>query len=368
MNVGEVENPGTFDSEKKKASTAPENGDGKSLESSRIRDLDEPIGDDGVNYDVYADEETTNTTATTEAEINFSADDIRKRKKTEYFVNIRGAEKIKREEEKRQAAHEKEVLNAARREEKETKRAEKAAAEKRAREEKYRGAEEKNIHKEFIAEEKHARKVERAEKHAHELAAYKERRHKRLEKIKNLTWTGKRKIIPITIFILAISTTLGYVFILKPQLEQQRIAEQERIRKEMLANIDTEASSLAVKILNEAENAKGAGLSQQQCDRLFIDAIEAAENDAQLVMLTIQYADYNYRIYRDIDSALEILNTVAGKYSTKMQAERFGGIAIYFYKEKGDEEAIERYEHLLYTIKTGEFKENLKERLEINNE
>ena len=57
MNAGEVENPGAFDSDEKTAKTTPVGGGKNPPESSQLIDPDEPIGDDGVNYDVYADSE-----------------------------------------------------------------------------------------------------------------------------------------------------------------------------------------------------------------------------------------------------------------------------------------------------------------------
>ena len=67
---------------------------------------DEPISDqNGVDYDSYA---SGGDTAKSNGEgINFDSQDLKKRQKTEYFVNIEGAEKIKREEERRQAEEEK---------------------------------------------------------------------------------------------------------------------------------------------------------------------------------------------------------------------------------------------------------------------
>ena len=60
---------------------------------------DEPIlGDNGVNYDSYATEGDTTTQNSTD--INFDSADIEKHQKTEYFVNVEGAEKRKREEER----------------------------------------------------------------------------------------------------------------------------------------------------------------------------------------------------------------------------------------------------------------------------
>ena len=60
---------------------------------------DEPIlGDNGVNYDSYATE--GNTTTQNSAGLNFDSSEYKRRQKTEYFVNVEGAEKRKRAEER----------------------------------------------------------------------------------------------------------------------------------------------------------------------------------------------------------------------------------------------------------------------------
>ena len=202
MNVGEVENPDAFDSDEKKSkSTSVEKGKNPE-EPDQLRDLDAPIGDDGVNYDVYADDvNTVGEKPAKEAEMNFSAEDIRKRKKTEFFVNIKNADKIKRAEEKRNTAEEKRILNEARRTEKAAKRAEKAEAARRARKQKYDDTQEKNATKEVRAEAKHQRKVAASERRKARNAAI---RHA----IAHFFWHSWHKFVTIAFLIgLAI---LGY--------------------------------------------------------------------------------------------------------------------------------------------------------------
>lgn len=191
MNAGEVENPGAFDSDEKTAKTTPVGGGKNPPESSQLIDPDEPIGDDGVNYDVYADEAETNTSnATNDAEMQFSADDIRKRRKTNFFVNIRGAKKLEREAERKHAADERRILAEQRRAEKETAQAEKAAAAKRIRQQNYDDAQEKSARKEVAAEEKRQRKKISAERHKESRKLAAERFRKGAKKF----FTNKRNI------------------------------------------------------------------------------------------------------------------------------------------------------------------------------
>ena len=67
--------------------------------TGEVKNPDEPyFGDEGVNYDTYADD--SNISGPEKTDINFDSADIDKRQKTEYFVNVAGAEKRKREEER----------------------------------------------------------------------------------------------------------------------------------------------------------------------------------------------------------------------------------------------------------------------------
>ena len=209
MNAGEVENPGAFDSDEKTAKTTPVGGGKNPPEPSQIIDPDEPIGDDGVNYDVYADEAETNTSASTsDTKMQFSADDIRKRKKTNFFVNIRGAKKLEREAERKHAADEKRILAEQRRAERETAQAEKAAAANRARKQSYNDAQEKSALKEIATEEKRQRKRIAADKRKTRNANI---RHAIANFFNKVFWYKWHKFVTITFLVaLAIFGILAY--------------------------------------------------------------------------------------------------------------------------------------------------------------
>ena len=67
--------------------------------TGEVKNPDEPyFGDEGVKYDTYADDSSVGGPEKTD--INFDSADIEKHQKTEYFVNVAGAEKRKREEER----------------------------------------------------------------------------------------------------------------------------------------------------------------------------------------------------------------------------------------------------------------------------
>ncbi|MCQ2571076.1 MAG: hypothetical protein MJ154_02405 [Candidatus Saccharibacteria bacterium] len=79
------------------------------------KEIEEPIlGDNGVNYDVYAEDFAPNKTSNEDT--FFDSKEYAKRQKTELITNVKGADKIKREEEKREAADEKRKLKTLRKE------------------------------------------------------------------------------------------------------------------------------------------------------------------------------------------------------------------------------------------------------------
>lgn len=69
--------------------------------AGEVKNPDEPIsGQNGVDYDSYAS--AGDTVKSDSKDINFDSQDIKKRQKAEYFVNVEGAEKHKRAEERRE--------------------------------------------------------------------------------------------------------------------------------------------------------------------------------------------------------------------------------------------------------------------------
>lgn len=244
MNAGEVENPGAFDSEEKTAKTTPV-GEGKNPpEPSQMIDPDEPIGDDGVNYDVYADgPEANGTVAANDTNLEFSAEDIRNRKKTNYFVNIKDADKLERAAERKHDADSKRILAEQRRAEKEAARAEKAAAAERARQQKYNDEQEKTAHKEIVAEEKHQRKIAAAERRRQSRKLAAERFRKGIKKF----FTNKRNLIIMScvavVLIGAVALQINWIINVLPQ--KQAIEAEEKVTLSAL-----EVNKEAVKLYN----------------------------------------------------------------------------------------------------------------------
>ena len=160
-----MENPGAVNSRDDDASVTSE----KEL-------MDTPIEDNGINFDVVSDStEATNE----EKEYNFSSKDISKREKTDYFVNVAGAEKRAKKAEK-----------------------DKLKQERRSR-------------KEMLKEASKSKKDEAKERNAKEAAKNREAKHirekYRFEKFRGFVWRYKVIIISaITVVTLAV---LGVIFV-----------------------------------------------------------------------------------------------------------------------------------------------------------
>jgi len=354
MNAGEVENPGAFDPEVNSASSTPTGEGGTPLESRQQRDPEEPIGDDGVNYDAYADgPEATGVATTNSAEMNFSAEDIKKRKKTNYFVNIAGAEKLKREEEKRRAAEEKRKLSEARRAEKENAQAEKAAAAQRARKEKYDASQEKNVHKEAVAEEKRQRKAVAAEKHKQKRTLARERRHERIDNFKNWIlnhfWNGRKKIIPASILALAILAVPVYFFILNPFFtEQGKISEyKEEAKAARKEQEDTTAILIeADKVYSEAQSIieNGDG-TYDDAKNKFLSKFYGS-TDKYRIYILFQYASFAKKHNDNLFAVIDLIKQYENEADTKSTKDTLYATYIMLYKELNDEENVTYYTNL----------------------
>ncbi len=322
-------------------------------------DPDEPIGDDGVNYDVYADDTTSQSstpTANDASAVDFSSKDIKKRKKTDYFINVEGAEKSKRESERSQAAEEKRKLNKIRRDDRAAKAAEKAAANKRTRQQKYDDAQEKNARKEVAAEEKRQHKLVAAEKRKAKRELSREKRKALAAKLNKRFWAGKHKIFTISGAVVLTAAILCCIFIVNPYVKQQKELAAAEAQRALIEKQDKESVQKADSILDEIYRAIDNGEPYLLCVERFKNALEQADNNPDKISITIAYAEYIYNETDDANSATEMLETVSSLISTDSQKERFYPVAIKLYSETDNETAMQYYIEQYRMIKPELFK------------
>lgn len=308
---------------------------------------EEPISDDGVNYDVYADSPAAHTTPSPETpEMNFSSEDIQKREKTNYFVNIKDAEKHQREAERKHDAESRRKLSEVRRAEREAKRAEKAAAKERAKQRNYNSSEEKEALKKASAEERKHRKLARAERRKQRRLALKVS----FAKFIAFLWVGKHKIFTIAAGVLLVAGIVVYIVVVAPYLEQQRLAAEERARQEAIIQADKDASSKSIDFMAEIEEAMYRGETFEQCSKRFEDAINATSSDTEKIHYSIEYASYIYRETGDTSESVIVLMRVMGLLKTNAQKEVFYKEMIYFLNIQGNKEAVSYYAGLLSEV------------------
>ena len=224
MDTGGVENPGAVNSRDDKASAASE----KEL-------MDAPIEDNGVNFDAVSESaETTNE----EKDYNFSSKDISKREKTNYFVNVAGAEKLAKKAEK-----------------------DKLKQEQRSR-------------KEMLKEASKSKADEAKERNAKEAAKNREAKHirekYRFEKFRGFLWRHKLIIISaITVITLAV---LAIIFV--PMIIANiNTAQKEQVVRENKTDMMAAFIEIAGK---EYEKSRFDDVIKKISDKLVIDYYEYA--------------------------------------------------------------------------------------------
>ena len=344
MNAGEVENPGAFDSDEETAKTTPVGGGKNPSEPSQLIDPDEPIGDDGVNYDVYADEAEINANNTIDsAEMQFSADDIRNRKKTNYFVNIKDADKLKREAERKHAADEKRILAEQRRAARETAQAEKAAAANRTRQQKYNDAQEKNARKEIAAEKRHQHHLAAVEKGKQRDAAF----FRNIANFFKSLWRGWHKFITIAILIgLAI---FGY-FVWRSYNYYYTVIVPKEQRIQKANSLFDQRDAYNEKFTNEinaayhGEDGDDYNSACAKAEELIAEA-QKENNDAKLFYYTVGYARFILSIMPEAHKVvIEKLDSVAGLAINDIEKATIYNIYSLAYFQSGDIEKATWYQ------------------------
>ncbi len=84
--------------------------DGGGVENQNHDSGEVPVAQNGIDFGTVADPSLSTEREVSDEDLGFSSEDIAKREKTEYFTNVKGAEKIKRQEERKREAEEKERL------------------------------------------------------------------------------------------------------------------------------------------------------------------------------------------------------------------------------------------------------------------
>lgn len=220
-----------------------------------------------------------------EKELQFKAEDIKKKGKTEYFVNVEGAEERKKEAAKKA----KEEAEAAARKAKEEKAAaDKAAAEQAAAEAKAKTEEEKRQKAEDTRVIGELKQKAKARKKQNREIAQKEKQEKfkqyirddlqesarRANKVKKFFFGGWHKIITILVILIIIAIPVGFFVVKNIESAAKR---EEQDNQQHVADLNNE-------ILTLFEEDKDANKDTIVSDLEELDEINQTKESAVMVM------------------------------------------------------------------------------------
>lgn len=220
-----------------------------------------------------------------EKELQFKAEDIKKKGKTEYFVNVEGAEERKKEAAKKA----KEEAEAAARKAKEEKAAaDKAAAEQAAAEAKAKTEEEKRQKAEDTRVIGELKQKAKARKKQNREIAQKEKQEKfkqyirddlqesarRANKVKKFFFGGWHKIITILVILIIIAIPVGFFVVKNIESAAKR---EEQDNQQHVADLNNE-------ILTLFEEDKDANKDTIVSDLEELDEMSQTEESAIMVM------------------------------------------------------------------------------------
>ena len=242
-------------------------------------------------------------------EIKYKAEDIKKKGKMNYFVDVEGAEN-RAENEAKKAEEEKAAAE------------KKAAEEKKSAERKVKEAE-AAANREVVEEKKHLEEVNAYIKRQRKQKAHDDKKEKaRDSRFRKLFWTGKRKlIIPAALIaIILIGVSVYFIAILpyqRWQQEQQSLAEDKAEFEEHEERTKDMLYYQSKKLLEKSEDLTNAldNYDYATVELIYQYYIDKAENVSDKALLYLDEAtriwktnpdDEKDRIYQLLDTAYSL--------------------------------------------------------------
>jgi hypothetical protein len=309
-----------------------------------VENPEEPIGGDGVNYDVYADAQKSSASndfgaktkiTRTGKEVQYSSEDIDKRGPVDYFVRVEGAEKQKREEERKVALE-------GRRRVREIRKADKEYREDVAKQtpdaktsEKLRKETEKKLHRE---ESRRAR------------AVFREKTRNRFHALVKFLFGGKRKFITLGIVVLIVSafTLLNWFMANIYPVEQQKTEARDAVFKQM-ANTEDFVTEI-YSIYGDGINGDGYEKACKRAEEL-IDSARGNDQDKEFDW-SIDYAMFILsRMPTDAEVAFQYIEAVEKYVTNDIYKSRLYNAYIAYYGVVEIESEVERYRGLINELK-----------------
>jgi tetratricopeptide (TPR) repeat protein len=262
---------------------------------------DEPLpSDNGVNYDSYASDD--NVKKATNTGLDFDSKEFERRQKHEYFVNVAGAEKLKREEERREAIAEKQRL-------KELKKISAVSHDEKKTVTRTDSGDD--------AQKKIQRKIAN------------EKRRTRFVSI-----FGNKKLLLITgvVVVAAVGAVAIWLSVVAPRID--------------VANYNNDMNSVAdsngnAQSIEYAAHQKAKEGDYDGAKALFVDALMNSEGERK-IYVAIYYASFLYEYEGNIEKAVAVLDEVLSIKRSKLAEDDLYNAYVYLYEQEGDIEELKR--------------------------
>ena len=272
-----------------------------------------------------------------EKELKFKAADIKKKGKTEYFVNVEGAEERKRNEEKRirdEALEAKREAEEKAREAEEKARAAQAAANKKAAEAKKRATAEDNRVINELKQKAAARKKEirRAKCQA------------RRKRITSLLFEGGHKFITAGIVLLTAAVVIWFIVV---PIEDARYAklraeQQAKEEEEIMKQLENDEDYVISTLLDSADE-DFRSFNLQKVDEIYDKALSMASNDGLKAEIYLRKSQTTYDLMYDLEPE-RVLNDALAAYRLVPDSPMTIDWLITVYDRRGDKKKVEEFE------------------------
>lgn len=278
-----------------------------------------------------------------EKELKFKVADIKKKGKTDFFVNVEGAEERKRDEEKRireEAAEAKREAEEKAREAEEKARAARAAADKKAAEAKKRATAEDNRVISELKQKAEARKKEirRAKGQA------------RRKKVKTLLFARGHKFITIGILLLIAAAAVFFVVIpIVDDMDRKRDAEIiAREEEEGKKRLEEDESYIIEPILAEADGYL-ENFDLSSADNLYNQALNKVSTDELRSYIYLHRSQTTAQLMYDIEPE-RVLNDAKKAYELNHDSYEATRWLAEVYERRGEKEKADTLRNKLESM------------------
>ncbi len=312
------------------------NEDSPNFESPNITDLAE---EEQKEIDKAAEERKKAETVDIdgipidEKEVQFKAADIKKKGKTEFFVNVEGADERKRNEEKRirdEAARARREAEEVAKEAEEKAHAAELAAKKKAEEAKRKATAEDNR---VIGELK-----QKASQRKKEIRRAKRQiRHK---KIRNFLFKGGNKFISLGAVLLVIAGAIGLIIVPIEDARYAKIRQEEQAREDEEAQKELEKDEYyVISTYLDTADEYFENFDLDKVDVIYNKALEMATTDEMRVEIYIRKSQTTYDLMYDLEPQ-RVLDDALAAYRLMPDSLTTIDWLITVYDRRGDEQRV----------------------------